>query len=61
MKTKEELDHIKEDIEKLNAQLAELTEDEMKLVAGGFIPPLPPCWDRPKELRPAFGLKDEDN
>ena len=35
MKTKEELNAIKEKVEALNKKLAELTEDELKLVNGG--------------------------
>lgn len=35
MKTKEELNALKEEVETLNAKLAELTEDELAQVAGG--------------------------
>ena len=35
MKTKEELNALKEEFETLNAKLAELTEDELKEVVGG--------------------------
>ena len=42
MKTKEELNALKEEVEALNKKLAELTEDELKEVTGGFIPALPP-------------------
>ena len=35
MKTKEELNALKEEFEALNRKLAELTEDELKLVSGG--------------------------
>ena len=35
MKTKEELNALKEEVETLNKKLAELTEDELRLVAGG--------------------------
>ena len=35
MKTKEELNALKEEFEALNKKLAELTEDELKQVAGG--------------------------
>ena len=38
MKTKEELNAIKEEVEALNRKLAELTEDELALVAGGRHP-----------------------
>ena len=36
MKTKEELNALKEEAETLNKKLAELTEEELKQVAGGF-------------------------
>ena len=35
MKTKEELNALKEEIEALNKKLAELTEDELAQVSGG--------------------------
>lgn len=35
MKTKEELNAIKKEVETLNAKLAELTEEELKDVVGG--------------------------
>ncbi len=35
MKTKEELNALKEEVETLNKTLAELSEDELKQVAGG--------------------------
>lgn len=35
MKTKEELNAIKEEIDSLKKKLAELTEDELKQVTGG--------------------------
>ncbi len=38
MKPKEELNAIKEEIETLNNKLAELNEEELKQVAGGFDP-----------------------
>ena len=41
MKTKEELNAIKEEVENLNKKLRELTEDELKQVTGGLIPNLP--------------------
>ena len=41
MKTKEELNALKEEVEALNKKLAELSEDELKQINGGFIPPLP--------------------
>ncbi len=38
MKTKEELNALKAEVETLNKKLAELTEEELKQVAGGFDP-----------------------
>lgn len=35
MKTKDELNTLKEEVETLNKKLAELTEEELKQVAGG--------------------------
>ncbi len=35
MKTKEELNALKKEVEALNRKLTELGEDEMKLVVGG--------------------------
>ena len=39
MKTKEELSEIKEEVEKLDKKLHELTEEELEQVTGG-IPPI---------------------
>ena len=36
MKTKEELDALKNEVEALNKKLAELTEDELKQISGGL-------------------------
>ena len=36
MKTKEELNALKSEVETLNGKLAELSEDELKQVAGGM-------------------------
>ena len=36
MKTKEELNALKEEVETLNKKLAELSEDELEQVAGGI-------------------------
>ena len=36
MKTKEELNALKEEVETLNKKLAELTEEELEQVNGGF-------------------------
>ena len=38
MKTKDELDAIKEEIDALNKKLAELTDDELAQVSGGVLP-----------------------
>ena len=40
MKTKEELNALKEEIEALNKKLAELTEEELAQVTGGHDMPL---------------------
>ena len=39
MKTKEELQAIKEEVEVVNNKLSELTEDELNKVAGGGVLP----------------------
>ena len=39
MKTKEELNALKEEVETLNQKLAELTEEELAQVSGGVEPP----------------------
>ena len=36
MKTKEELNAIREEVEALNVKLAQLSDDELKQVTGGF-------------------------
>ena len=36
MKTKEELNALKEEVEALNKKLAELTEEELAQVSGGY-------------------------
>ena len=36
MKTKEELNALKEEVETLNKKLAELTEEELSQVSGGW-------------------------
>ena len=38
MKTKEELNTLKEDVEAMNRKLHELTEEELEQVLGGFEP-----------------------
>ena len=37
MKTKEELNALKEEIETVNKKLAELTDEELAQVSGGFL------------------------
>ena len=37
MKTKEELNALKEEVETLNKKLAELTDEELAQVAGGWV------------------------
>ena len=37
MKTKEELNALKEEVETLNKKLAELTEEELEQVTGGVL------------------------
>ena len=37
MKTKEELNALKEEVENVNKKLAELTEDELAQVSGGVL------------------------
>ena len=44
MKTKEELNALKEEVKALNMKLAELTEEELKQVVGGVNVP----FDTPK-------------
>lgn len=38
MKTKEELNALKEEVEALNKKLAELTDEEFAQVSGGYTP-----------------------
>ena len=40
MKTKEELNALKKEVEAMNKKLAELTEEELKQVSGGLGPSL---------------------
>ena len=41
MKTKEELNALKEEVEALSKKLRELTKEELAQVTGGFSPDLP--------------------
>lgn len=52
MKTKEELNALKEELEALNRKLSDLSEEELAQISGGFIPPLPPCGC--DQFKPAF-------
>ena len=47
MKTKEELNALKEEVETLNKKLAELTEEELAQVSGG--------WDMPPVIKDVGG------
>ena len=40
MKTKEELNALKEEVETVNKKLAELTEEELEQVSGGYPDPM---------------------
>ena len=52
MKTQEELNTLKEEVETLNKTLAELSEDELAQVAGGFLTDAaPPAADIISELK----------
>ena len=51
MKTKEELNTLKEEVEALNKKLAELNEEELAQVSGGFfVHPAVRDWD-PRHFR----------
>lgn len=41
MKTKEELNVLKKEVEEVSNKIAELTEEEQEQVCGGLIPPYP--------------------
>ena len=45
MKTKEELNALKEEVETLNKKLHELTEEELEQVSGGLVDPKPEKLD----------------
>ena len=44
MKTKEELNALKEEVETMNRKLAKLTEEELAEVVGGKRPLYTRCW-----------------
>ena len=49
MKTAEELNALKEEVETLNKKLAELTEEELAQVSGGWdVPPGPKTGGEPE-------------
>ena len=51
MKTKEELNALKEEVDTLNKKLAELSEDELKQITGGVTP----------GITPSSGYKNDPN
>ena len=58
MKTKEELNALKEEVETLNKKLHELTEEELAQVSGGLVPAVygepvlePPVLETPRNVR----------
>ena len=53
MKTKEELNALKEEVETLSKKLAELTEEELTLVAGGY------SEDNTKELEDLLNYRQK--
>ena len=61
MKTKEELNALKNEVEELNKKLAELTEDELKSVTGGasILPPGPTGPSNPLPRRAGDGDCDQ--
>ena len=53
MKTKEELNALKEEVETLNQKLAELTDEDLAQISAGYDTPIMPTPDTP--YRPHFG------
>ena len=53
MKTKEELNAMKEEVETMNKKLADLTEEELAQVSGGVLPDFGPDFD-PADSNPKF-------
>ena len=45
MKTKEDLNALKEEVENMNRKLHELTDDELEQVTGGLVDPKPEKLD----------------
>ena len=58
MKTKEELNALRNEVNSLNEKLAELTGDELEQVTGGFIPPLPVKGNAKTDASTANGWED---
>ena len=50
MKTKEELNVLKAEVEKLNKKLAELTEEELAQVTGDMMPYIAAVNERDKQM-----------
>ena len=59
MKTPEELNALKEEVETLNKKLAELTDEELKQVAGGIAPGRP-YWTGRHSQSKDKGLSDDE-
>ena len=57
MKTKEELNALKNEVETLKKNLAELTEEELAQVVGGSMPPIRPDE---KYVMSAFTVPEND-
>ncbi len=64
MKTKEELNAIKEEVKTLNKKLSELSEDELNRVAGGTTDDIIQCYKEDTQrylegiLNPAYAYKN---
>ena len=50
MKTKEELNVLKAEVEKLNKKLAELTDEELAQVTGDMMPDIAAVNERDKQM-----------
>ena len=65
MKTKEELNALKNEVEALNKKLAELSEDELKMVNGGIVHGFeygqPERFTSDPSLRGQFIIPSDDN
>ena len=53
MKTKEQLNALKEEVETVNKKLHELTPEELEQVTGGVLPDFGPDFD-PADSNPKF-------